>query len=106
MFDAWRLRHAARAYAAKLPRRLVRDYGERDPYTVPQVRNAIVHAGLNPRYAVLAYARFLPRSDFENLLLGLEVQLPYDDARKLFVANEPVALTSRAGSRVRDPDSG
>jgi hypothetical protein len=47
----------------------------------------------------------LPRADFENLLLGLEVQLPYDDARKLFVANEPVALTSRAGSRVRDPDA-
>jgi len=102
MFDAWKLRRAARQFANRLPKELVRDYGVREFYTEPQIRNAIATAKLNFKYAVLGYARFLSREHFEAMRVALDVKLAYNDARELFVNAEPIILNSRQGKTDRN----
>lgn len=97
MFASWFLRRAARKYARKLPHELARDYGLHEFYTEPDIRNAMAAAGLNQKYAVLGYARFLHRDHFDHLKIHLGLKLGYDEARELFVANEPIVLKSRNG---------
>ena len=110
MFGRWLLRRAARKYAAKLPHQLFVDYGHEEFYTVAQINHAIADAHLNPSYTILGYARYLPRERFEDLRIELNVYLGYDEARALFIENEPIVLESRNGTagymyRIRDRNS-
>lgn len=95
MFDDWFLRRAARKYANLLPRQLLVDFGHDKFCTEPQIRNAIADCGLNFRYAVLGYARYLTPEHFAALKIKLDVVMGYDEARALFIANEPVKVASQ-----------
>jgi hypothetical protein len=100
MFEALKLKFAAKRYARKLRFQLTRDYGgsgEYDPsatYTVPQIQRAILAANLDPKYIALAYATFLSKEAFDSLREQMPVKLTYEDARAMFVRFEPIVLTS------------
>lgn len=99
MWRRWLLKRAAKQYAGRLPGQIRRNYGAKEWYTFAQVQRAIATSGLDQRYAILAYARYLPRSEFENLRIDTPLLLEYGTARALFVAAEPVAAESHS----RDP---
>ncbi|HEY4940093.1 MAG TPA: DUF6559 family protein [Rhizomicrobium sp.] len=98
MFGRWLLHRAARKYAGKLPHQLFVDYGHEEFYSEAQIHRAVADAHLNPRYIVLAFARYLPREHFEKLAPALPVKLDYYAARELFIADEPIVLQSRTGT--------
>ena len=55
---------------------------------------AVVESGLDPKYIVFAFARFLDEDEFETLRSQMKVGLPYREARALFIQYEPVQLES------------
>lgn len=100
MFGRWLLRRAARKYATRLPHQLVTDYGHKEHYTYRQLQHSIKAARLNPRYTILALARYMPRPEFNSLRIGLDdLSLGYSDARVLFIEAEPVNAASHDGER-------
>jgi hypothetical protein len=100
MFFKIFLRRAAKAYAANLPHRLAHDFGAREYYTEPQILEAIKASGLNPRFAVLGFARFMSESDFCSTRRKLP--LDYRTARLMVVNEEPIQMTSAHGSPDRN----
>ena len=95
------LKLAARRYAARLPVQLSRDYGSKKTYSLRQIDRAIQKAGLNPRYAFLAHARYLSRSDFDALH-SAQPPLSYYAARRTVIALEPEVALS--GSSTPPPE--
>jgi hypothetical protein len=94
----WRMN--ARNYAERLPRWLIRAFGPRDFYSEPQIFRAIQECGLNSKFKVLAYAMFLPESEFDNLISNQS--LSYQAARQIFLGEIPVRATSHSGDAPRN----
>ena len=60
----FRIRRAAKSYAAELRPMLVMILGERKFYTTCQIKSVAEDLGLNMNYLVLGYACFLPQNRF------------------------------------------
>ncbi|HEY1707917.1 MAG TPA: DUF6559 family protein [Rhizomicrobium sp.] len=111
MLEAWRrwrrgarFKRAAKAYATRLPPELARNFSRREIYTRPQIERGIESARLDNRYAALAYARYMAAEDFDRIQQQKNRakeashqadEISYQEARSLFLANEPVILGSR-----------
>ena len=96
MFGRWLLRRAAGKYGRRLPHQLLLDYGHKEHYTYRQLQHSIKAAGLNPRYAVFAFARYLPQAEFNSLRFTMDVSLAYNEALAMFIDAEPIHATSHA----------
>lgn len=58
-------RRAIRSYIRRLPRQLLRSYGDCRHYTPQQVKRGIERAGLNKSYTSYAAAMYCRREDFD-----------------------------------------
>ena len=80
----WRLRRAAQRISVELGPYLIRQFGGSEHYTQPQIARAVDELDLDRRYASLAYAAFMSRKDFANVVQALKAEggklLDYDDA--------------------------
>jgi hypothetical protein len=94
MFEIHKLKHMARIYSEQLPTRLKRDYGTREFYTEPQVRAAVFHLDLDATYIFLAYAMYLTKPEYDELLPRLPLYLTYEHAREFFIEYEPEDIRS------------
>jgi hypothetical protein len=106
MLTRWQNRRAAKRYARALPLWLRRHYGGgdegRESYTLPQIRKGVSALKLDPKYIALAYAAYLPESEYNALNAELPRQIAFDEARALFVEYEPIKLQARhSGPRKR-----
>jgi hypothetical protein len=84
LFEAYRLRWAAKQYATRRPSELARRYGASAHYTADQIRRTAEQAGLNLRFVVLGYAAFLAEREFSDASEHLSVNPRYAGARALF----------------------
>jgi hypothetical protein len=98
LFQWFRLRRAARRYATRLGPQLQRSYGASKSYTVAQIFAAMAKQRLDPHFVVLACAMFLDEETFDEFASKMPLQLPYEEARALFMRAAPRALTSASGN--------
>ena len=77
------LRRAAKQYARRLGPHLRRAYGAAEYYTAAQIGSAIAKLRLDPRYAAVGYAAFMPEDAYESLADHGSVAVPYHEARQL-----------------------
>jgi hypothetical protein len=96
----FRLRSAARRYAARLPDYLRRAHGRSEHYSAPQVAHAVRSLRLPDEYLWLAYAAYLPEAEYEHSLNGLHPDLTYSEAGAEFARHVP----SRPWSAEWNPD--
>ncbi len=87
----FRIRRAAKRYAAELRPTLVMILGERKFYTTCQIKSVAEDLGLNMKYLVLGYACFLPQDRFETEKQGLKVRLSYHQARAIMARYMPTS---------------
>jgi hypothetical protein len=96
--DRWRLRRAARRYAASLPSALVAAFGASDHYTPEQIRVAVARCELDARFIAFAYAAFLSETQFAALRADMPIPLSYPQARSLFDRYRPSRPSSASGT--------
>ena len=94
MFNGLRAKFAVKKNARKLPAQLARDYGKSETYIEGQIGRAVAAVGLNPKFIVLAYAAFLPKTLFDELRPNMPIKLEYEEARILFIDAMPIILES------------
>ena len=86
-----REKRAAKGYATRLPPWLVRSFGAKEFYSPGQIRAGIARLNLDPRYADLALATFLPRSEYDALAADQPEAFGYDEAREKFLRWKPIS---------------
>ncbi len=89
-----RLRHAAKAYARKLPRFLAENWGGSKTYTPEQLQVAVERLGLSPDFIAVAYAVYLPRETFDALIDRVRAPVTYEAARRAFGRFLPLTSAS------------
>lgn len=97
LLDRWRLRRAAKRYAASLGPALSSAYGASEYYTPEQIRIAVGQLGLDAQFIALAYAAFLPESQFQTMKRGLLLSLSYNHCRSLLHRYRPSRPWSASG---------
>ena len=89
---------AAKGYARKLLPWLQRSFGASEHYTPAQIRGGVAKLRLSAHYIAVAYAAFLPESEFERLGAETPVPIGYRDAWEAFERYRPARLTSDSAS--------
>ncbi len=90
LLRSFRLRSAAKRYAAALTPWLPKAYGAKEFYTKAQLERAIARTGLNMKYRVFAFAQYLPEDEFLVLLSQLPVKLERTAAREMIARFSPI----------------
>jgi hypothetical protein len=103
MFGNFRMKREIKRYAKELLPWLAQNFGESDYYTIPQVRAGIRALGLYKKFIALAYAATLPKAEYELIKDELPASLEYEEARLLFIENQPVRLYSRETGTPQNP---
>jgi hypothetical protein len=98
LLDRWRLRRAARRYAASLPSALVAAFGASEHYTPEQIRIAVARCGLDAQFIAFAYAAFLPETQFTGLQAEMPVPLAYPEARSSLDHYRPSRPSAASGT--------
>ena len=70
----WRLNSAARAYARRLPVRLMARWGVSTTYSKGQLDTCIRALRLNPKHSYIAYAVYLPGEERDALVAMPEAE--------------------------------
>jgi hypothetical protein len=106
LLGRWRLRRAARRYAASLPSALVAAFGASERYTPEQIRVAVAQCELDAQFIVFAYTAFLPETQFTALQADMPKPIAYPQARSLLGRYRPSRPWSASGTPGGEHTSG
>lgn len=94
IFGSFRFRRAAIRYGRLLPPWLLKNYGRNAKYTVGQIQRAIEATRLDPKFAALPLAAYLPEAEFIAANPIIPSDLTYGSIRALYLGAIPVAMAS------------